>query len=81
MWATLFPGQGSQSVGMGKFLYENFPIARELFEEASDTLKEDFKKLCFLSNKKDHQQVGDEQRSFFQNHQGKDQPDEQYIVE
>ncbi len=47
MWAALFPGQGSQSVGMGKFLYENFSIAKQTFEEASDTLKIDFKKLCF----------------------------------
>jgi [acyl-carrier-protein] S-malonyltransferase len=47
MWAALFPGQGSQSVGMGKFLFENFVIARETFEEASDALKINFKKLCF----------------------------------
>jgi [acyl-carrier-protein] S-malonyltransferase len=47
MWTALFPGQGSQSIGMGKFLYENFTIAREIFEEASDALKIDFKKLCF----------------------------------
>lgn len=47
MWAALFPGQGSQAVGMGQFLYDNFSIAKELFEEASDTLKLDFKKLCF----------------------------------
>lgn len=47
MWAALFPGQGSQSVGMGKFLYENFAVARETFEEASDTLRRDFKHLCF----------------------------------
>ena len=47
MWAALFPGQGSQTVGMGKFLYENFPVAKRLFEEAGDTLKVDFKKLCF----------------------------------
>lgn len=47
MWAALFPGQGSQSVGMGRFLFDNFQIARETFEEASDALKTDFKKLCF----------------------------------
>lgn len=47
MWGALFPGQGSQSVGMGKFLFENFKSTREIFEEAGDTLKTDFKKLCF----------------------------------
>lgn len=47
MWAALFPGQGSQSVGMGRFLFDNFQEAREVFEEAGDTLKIDFKKLCF----------------------------------
>lgn len=47
MWAAIFPGQGSQHVGMGKFLYENFALAKNLFEEASDVLSVDFKRLCF----------------------------------
>lgn len=47
MWGALFPGQGSQSVGMGKFLYDEFPISKARFEEASDLLGTDFKKLCF----------------------------------
>ena len=43
----LFPGQGSQSVGMGKDFHETYPSVRALFEEASETLSMDFRKLCF----------------------------------
>lgn len=46
-WGALFPGQGSQKVGMGRFLYDNFPSVQNLFEEASDTISTDMKKLCF----------------------------------
>jgi [acyl-carrier-protein] S-malonyltransferase len=45
--ALLFPGQGSQYVGMGKDLHERFPAAREVFQEASDALGEDVARLCF----------------------------------
>ena len=45
--AFLFPGQGSQSVGMGKDLCENFPVARQVFEEASDALSSNVSRLCF----------------------------------
>lgn len=44
---ALFPGQGSQHVGMGKDLFEQFKIAKEVFEEASDAVKKDLKKICF----------------------------------
>lgn len=47
MFAALYPGQGSQSVGMGRYLVENFNVAKLLFEEASDILSLNFKKLCF----------------------------------
>lgn len=43
----LFPGQGSQFVGMGKSLVENFPLAKQLFEEANDALHFDLRKVCF----------------------------------
>ena len=46
-WAVLCPGQGSQSIGMGRFYYEHFQKARLLFESAGDALKINFKKLCF----------------------------------
>mgnify|MGYP003394060092 CR=1 FL=1 len=53
MWSVIFPGQGSQFPGMGLFLFENFPIVRECFEEASDAIKIDMKKLCFSSSESD----------------------------
>jgi [acyl-carrier-protein] S-malonyltransferase len=43
----LFPGQGSQSVGMGKALAETFPSARRVFEEADGALGEPLSRLCF----------------------------------
>ncbi len=45
--ALLFPGQGSQVLGMGKDFYTDFHIARVVFEEASDVLGFNVKKLCF----------------------------------
>ena len=51
-YAFIFPGQGSQSVGMGRDFYENFSIAKELVEQASDTLGFDFKHLLFEENDK-----------------------------
>lgn len=50
--AVIFPGQGSQSVGMGKDLFENSAEVRALFEQASEILKEDMQKLCFEENTK-----------------------------
>ena len=45
--AFLFPGQGSQYVGMGQSLVENFPAARACFEEADDALGFALSRLCF----------------------------------
>src|SRR5438093_13748332 len=45
--AFLFPGQGSQAVGMGKDLAEKFPVARQTFEEADAALGYRLSELCF----------------------------------
>jgi [acyl-carrier-protein] S-malonyltransferase len=45
--AYIFPGQGSQSVGMGKDLFDNFPAAREVFAEADEALGFSLSKMCF----------------------------------
>ena len=45
--ALLFPGQGSQAVGMGKELAEQHPVARQTFEEADEALGYKLSQLCF----------------------------------
>ncbi len=47
MYAFVFPGQGSQAVGMGKEVYDAFPIARQVFEEVDETIKQPLSKLIF----------------------------------
>lgn len=48
--AVLFPGYGSQYVGMGKDLYDEHRIVQEYFEEASNCLNTNFVKLAFASS-------------------------------
>jgi [acyl-carrier-protein] S-malonyltransferase len=45
--AFLFPGQGAQSVGMGKQLYESLPAARRLFDQATEILGFNLPEVCF----------------------------------
>lgn len=53
MFHLIFPGQGSQQPGMGRFLFDQFSIAQQTFEEASDALGFDIKKLCFDGSEAD----------------------------
>lgn len=45
--AFLFPGQGAQTVGMGKSLYDTLPAAKEYFDQANDILGYDLASVCF----------------------------------
>lgn len=53
MNAFLFPGQGSQYSGMGKDLAENFPVAKQVFEEANDALSFDLAAMCFAGSEEE----------------------------
>lgn len=50
MIAYIFPGQGSQHVGMGKGLCESFPAAKQVFEEADEALGFSLSEMCFAGS-------------------------------
>ncbi len=53
MFHLIYPGQGSQQPGMGRFLFNNFRSAKDVFEESSEALSLDIKKLCFTGSEGD----------------------------
>ena len=48
--AFIYPGQGAQKAGMGKDFYENSPLARDIYDRASECLELDLRALCFEEN-------------------------------
>ena len=55
--AFLFPGQGSQSVGMGKDIYENYEAAKEIYDIADSTLGRSISNICFEGPEEDLKQT------------------------
>ena len=53
MFSVIFPGQGSQIVGMGKEFYDKFDLVKKLFKEADETLNFSISKLIFEGPKED----------------------------
>ena len=65
MFSVLFPGQGSQSVGMGKNLYEKFDYIKSLFEQADDILKKSLSKIILEGPKELINQTENTQPAIF----------------
>ena len=65
MFSVLFPGQGSQSVGMGKNLYEKFDYVKNLFEKADDILKSPISKVILEGPKELINQTENTQPAIF----------------
>jgi [acyl-carrier-protein] S-malonyltransferase len=65
MRAYVFPGQGAQFVGMGKDLYDNYPVAKELFEKANEILGFRITDLMFEGTEEDLRQTKVTQPAIF----------------
>ena len=65
MNAYVFPGQGAQYVGMGKDLYDNFPLCREMFERAVEILGFDIMEIMFAGSDEDLKQTRVTQPAIF----------------
>ena len=65
MYSVIFPGQGSQSVGMAKDLYDKFDIVKKLFKQADETLKFSITKLILEGPKQELDQTENTQPAIF----------------
>lgn len=63
--AYLFPGQGSQYVGMGKDLYDQFPAAKKIFDEADSLLNVSLSRICFEGPDEELKQTKNTQPAIF----------------
>jgi [acyl-carrier-protein] S-malonyltransferase len=65
MFSVIFPGQGSQMVGMGKELYDKFDLVKNLFKEADDTLNFSMSKLILEGPKEELDLTANTQPAIF----------------
>ena len=65
MFSVLFPGQGSQSIGMAKHLYDNFEYIKSLFNQADDILKNHLSKMILEGPKELLDQTENTQPAIF----------------
>ena len=65
MFSVIFPGQGSQSVGMGKELLQNYKAVKELFQEADDSFKFSFSDLVINGPKNELDKTENTQPAIF----------------
>ncbi|MEN8237026.1 MAG: ACP S-malonyltransferase [Pseudomonadota bacterium] len=57
MYAFVFPGQGSQKVGVGSLLYQAFPCAKDVFDEVDEALKQNLSQIIFSGSESDLKQT------------------------
>ena len=65
MFSVIFPGQGSQLVGMGKEFYEKYDLVKDLFKEADDTLNFPISKLILEGPKEELDLTANTQPAIF----------------